>query len=305
MSQAAADALVREADELYRTERFADAAARFQRAVTVFPKHAVGWKGLGNALLNLGRPHDAARAFDQAIGLQPGSASALWGGALAHAEIGNKVIAQNYLRRTLVLQPQWIEMAEGTERLAPLVEPSARAADVLRRAFGPFATRAYRRGGRTIEIGRVAERPRPGQCTFVTFGLAKATWNAPARPRVELVLASNLADADVCGHILASVAFHLADAGFYPEPGTIVRDGVIALEVGELSYRLPHIYMCAPRAWELALPLDAGPPAITLVQVFPISDRELQEWYAIGSERFEHTLGARGVDVGDLRRAGC
>jgi len=266
MSQAAADALVREADELFRTERFADAAARFERAVTVFPPHAVGWKGLGQALLSLGRPHDAARAFDRAIGLEA-STSALWGGALAHTEIGNQVIADHYLRRT------------------------------LERGVGSFATRAYRRGARAIDVGCVADRPHPGQCTFVTVGLSKHRWTDPARSRVELVLASNVDDPDVCGHILASVAFHLADAGFYPEPGTVVRDGVIALEVGELSYRLPHIYVCAPRSWELALP-------IAVAQIFPISDREFQEWSAIGRERFEQALADRGVDVGDLLRSG-
>src|SRR6266478_2696432 len=113
MSQAAADALVSEGHELFRVEQFGEAAQRFQRAVAVFPQHAIGWKGLGHALLCMGKPHEAARAFDQAIGLRPDSATALWGGALAHAEVGNKVVAQNYLRRTLALQPTWIAMAQG------------------------------------------------------------------------------------------------------------------------------------------------------------------------------------------------
>ena len=77
MSQAAADALVSEGDELFRSERFGEAAARFERAVNVFPHHALGWKGLGQSLLLLGKPHEAAAAFDQAIGLSPESATAL------------------------------------------------------------------------------------------------------------------------------------------------------------------------------------------------------------------------------------
>src|SRR5512146_429322 len=121
MSQVAADALVDEGHALFRAERFADAAQKFERAVSMFPPHAIGWKGLGHALLCMGKPHQAARAFDQAIGLRPESATALWGGALAHAEIGNKVVAQNYLRRTLVLQPTWVTMAQGVAQLAPFL----------------------------------------------------------------------------------------------------------------------------------------------------------------------------------------
>ncbi len=81
-------------------------------------------------------------AFDQAIGLRPDSATALWGGALAHSEIGNKVIAQNYLRRTLVLQPTWFAMALTVPQLVPLLQISTRAADLLKvAAFGPFSRR--------------------------------------------------------------------------------------------------------------------------------------------------------------------
>src|SRR5262245_43598851 len=139
MSQAAADALVAEASELFRSEQFGDAAVRFERAVTVFPQHALGWKGLGHALLCMGKPHEAARAFDRAIGLRPESATALWGGALAHAEIGNKVVAQNYLRRTLALQPTWIELARTVAQLAPFLQVSTRAADALRTALGNYS----------------------------------------------------------------------------------------------------------------------------------------------------------------------
>src|SRR5262245_19872584 len=139
MSHAAADSLVAEGDDLLESERFGEAAARFERAVTVFPYHARGWKGLGHTLLCLGKPHEAASAFDQAIGLAPESATALWGGALAHAEIGNSVVAQNYLRRTIALQPTWVRMAADIPHLAHLLQISARAAERLHAAFGPFS----------------------------------------------------------------------------------------------------------------------------------------------------------------------
>jgi tetratricopeptide (TPR) repeat protein len=305
VSQAAADSLVSEGHQLFRSEQFDQAAARFQRAVVVFPQHAVGWKGLGHALLCMGKPHEAARAFDQAIGLKPDSATALWGGALAHAEIGNKVVAQNYLRRTLALQPTWITMAQGVPQLALFLQTSTKAADLLRSVFGAFSGRTYRHAmdaQRAIEVGRIANLPVFGQWTFVTIGMSNKEW-PEARPRVELVMASTV-DTEVCGQILANLGFHLTTTGFFPEPGTMVRDVVASLDAGELSQRLPHVYVQSPKAWNVHLPLDIGPPAITLAQVFPISEAEYQTWRNLGAERFERTLIDRRVDIADLRRTG-
>src|SRR5215203_4824464 len=134
MSRVAADALVEEANELLRLEQFSEALTRYERAAQIFPLHPLAWKGLGHSLLCLGKPHDAARAFDRAIGLAPDSATALWGGAVAHAEIGNKVVAQSYLKRTLVLQPSWIDMARDVPQLAHFLRLSIRAGDALRAA---------------------------------------------------------------------------------------------------------------------------------------------------------------------------
>lgn len=307
MSQAAADALVAEASELFRAEHFGDAVVRFERAVVVFPQHAQGWKGLGHALLCLGKPHEAARAFDRAIGLRPESATALWGGALAHAEIGNKVIAQNYLRRTLALQPTWITMAQGVDKLAPFLQMSTRAADLLHTAFGSFSSRTYRHAAdraHAIEVGRIPNLPAFGQWTYVTVGLSNCQWNETERPRIELLLGTSV-DTEVCGQILANLAFHLIATNFFPSPGTMVRDVVGALDAGDLSQRLPHVYIQSPRAWRIHLPLDVGPPAITIAQVFPISDAEYQLWRHIGPHQFEQTiLIERAIDVTDLRRPG-
>lgn len=306
MSQAAADTLVREGDELFRAERFGEAAARFERAVAVFPHHALGWRGLGHCLLSMGKPHEAARAFDQAIGLRPDSATALWGGALAHAEIGNKVIAKDYLRRTIALQPSWADMALGVPALAPYLQVSARAAERLHGVFGAFATQRYNHTNhpeRFVDIGRIPGTPALGTTTFVTIGLSNAEWQEPERPRVELVLASTLDD-DVCAQILANLTFHLAETRFFPLPGTMVRDVVGALGAGELSERLPHIYVQVPRAWRVELPLDDRAPAVTLAQVVPISEADYQQWRALGQARFEKQLTDRGIDVTDLRRRG-
>ncbi|HUS30651.1 MAG TPA: suppressor of fused domain protein [Kofleriaceae bacterium] len=307
MSQAAADSLVEQGNELFRAEQFADAAAHFERAVNVFPHHALGWKGLGHALLCMGKPHEAARAFDQAIGLSPDSATALWGGALAHAEIGNKVIARDYLRRTIALQPTWMSMVANAPQLASLLQVSARTADRLRELFGAFSTRRFTHAAdeaRAIEVGRIANQPEFGKYTYVTLGLTNHEWPETERPRIELLLVSTV-DTDACAQIVANLAFHLADTNFFPEPGTMVRDVVGALGAGDLSERLPHVYVQSPRSWlNLELPLDEGPPAVTLAQVFPISEEEYQAWKGLGAQRFEQSIVDRKVDIADLRRAG-
>lgn len=305
MSQAAADSLVREGDELLRNERYEEAVVRFEKAAQEFPGHAHAWKGLGHSLLRLGRAREAGAAFDRAIGLAPQSATALWGGAVAHAEIGNAVVAHSYLKRTLVLQPTWTEMALGVPQLATFLQTSTRGADKLRAHFGPFSTRTYRHAAdeaRVVEVGRIVNKPQFGQWTFVTIGLANQTWPDAERPRIELVLASTI-DADVCGQILANLAFHLGETQFFPEPGLMVRDVVGAIGVADLSQRLPHAYVCVPRLWDVALPIDDGPPAVTLAQVVPVSESEYALWSARPAE-LELSLLAHGVDLADLRRPG-
>src|SRR5207248_1091254 len=146
-------------------------------------------------------------------------------------------------------------------------------------------------------------QPVIGQWTFATIGLSNAAWNEDARPRIELVMASTV-DTEICGQILANLAFHLAETSFFPQPGTMVRDVVGALGFGELSQRLPHVYVQSPRTWGLHLPLDIGPPAITIAQVFPISDIEYQTWRRLGPDRFEQAFVARKIEVAELRRTG-
>lgn len=305
MSQAAADQLVVEAQALFRDERFAEAATRFEKAAHLFPAHPHAWKGLGQTLLCLGKPHDATRAFDQAIGLAPNSATALWGGAVAHAEVGNKVVALSYLRRTLKLQPTWIEMAKGVPALAAFLQQSTRTTEDLRAVFGPFSTQTYRHAGdnsRAVEVGRLIDQPAVGKWTFVTIGLSNHVWPDAERPRIELILASTI-DNEICGQILANLAFHLVDSAFYPEPGVVVRDVIGSLGADDLSTRLPHVYIAVPRLWSLSLPLDLGPPPVTLAQVVPISELEYDVWRS-NMNQLEPSLAKRRVDLADLRRVG-
>lgn len=288
-----------------RDEQYAAAAARYEKAAKLFPAHARAWRGLAHALLQLGRAHDAARAFDQAIGLAPDSATTLWGGAVAHAAIGNAIVAHSYLRRTLGLQPTWIEMARQIPQLAVFLQTSTRAGEALREAFGAFSARTYRHAGdptRSVDVGRIVNQPAPEQLTFVTLGLSNHVWAEPQRPRVELVLASTV-EHPVCAAILSNLAFHLAETGVFPEPGVMVRDVVGSLGVHDISQRLPHVFLTVPRRWSIGLPIHVGPPAITLAQAVPVSEREYEVW-ADDPETFELALAVREVEAADLRRQG-
>ena len=305
MSLPAAESLVVEATELFLAENYQEAAAKFERAAQVFPPHPLAWRGLGHALLCLGRPQEAARAFDRAIGLRPDSATALWGGAVAHADVGNKVVAQNYLRRTLALQPTWIEMARSVPNLEPLLRVSTRAADAMRTALGAFSTRTYRHTAdeaAPLEVARFPNQPSIGLFTFATVGLANTKWPELGRPRVELLFATSI-DAEVCGQILANLAFHLADTGYFPEPGVMVRDVVGALGADDLSERLPHVYIMVPRLWRLTPPIDEGPPPITVAQVVAVSEAEYQMWRS-DAAGFEAHLTRHDIDLLDLQRSG-
>jgi hypothetical protein len=43
--------------------------------------------------------------------------------------------------------------------------------------------------------------------------------------------------------------------------------------------------VAVPKAWGIELPLDEGPPAVTLAKLFPISEQEYQQWRALGAHR--------------------
>jgi tetratricopeptide (TPR) repeat protein len=302
MSQAAADQLVAEGHALFEQRRFADAAARFERAATIFPTHGSAWKGLGHSLLCQGRPVEAARAFDRAIGLRPDSATALWGGALAHAELGHRLVARDYLRRVLRLQPTWVTMARDVPVLAPFLHLSAHVADRLRDRLGPHSARPFRHAsdaGLVIEVLRIPDVPERGLVTYASLGLSDVAWPEAGRPRVELLLGTR-SDGELCAQIVANAAFHLIDQRFDPAPGGIVRDVVAVLGAGEPSQRLPHLYFTRAAAWDCEEPLDDGPPPVVVVAAVPVTEAEYQHWRQHGAAALDAALAA--VDVADLRR---
>jgi len=196
-------------------------------------------------------------------------------------------------------------MARSVVGLEPFLRVSARAADALRAALGTFSTRTYRHaadGAHPLEVARFPNQPSVGCWTFATIGLSNIKWPELGRPRVELLLASTI-DAEVCGQILANLAFHLTETGFFPEPGVMVRDVIGALAEGDLSQRLPHVYIMVPRSWRMGLPIDDGPPPITVARVVPVSEAEYLQWRQ-HADSFEDILTAGIVDLADLSRWG-
>jgi tetratricopeptide (TPR) repeat protein len=304
VSLAAADQLTAEGLELFERHDYAAAMARFERAASIYPGHAQAWKGIGHCLLCLARPGDAARAFDRAIGLRPDSATALWGGALAHADLGHRVVAENYLKRVLALQPTWLELALSVPALAAFLQLSTHAAELLRRALGPASTRTFRHhrdAARSLEVARFADVPETGVVTYASVGLCNWVW-PDERPRIEVLLAC-LQDLPAAPQIVANAAFHVMDTQFFPAPGTMVRDLVAVSGAGELGERLPHAYFSVPSRWRLRLPLDEGPPAITLTMVVPVSEREYEYWRAYGDQALEARFTAAALESADLRRS--
>ncbi len=301
---AAADQLTAEGNELFQRHEYVQAHARFERAVAIFPSHHQAWKGLGHCLLCLSRPGDAARAFDKAIGLRPDSATALWGGALAHADLGHRIVAQNYLKRVLALQPTWLELALSVPALAVFLQLSARAGELMRTALGAFSAKSYRHAAdasRVIDVARFGDTPEHGMVTYGSLGLSNVVW-PDGRPRLEVLIATAV-DGAASPQIVANAVFHVMDSGFYPQPGTMVRDLVGVIGAGDLSLRLPHAYFTVPRRWGLRLPLDEGPPPITLTMVVPVSDAEYQYWKTHGDQALEARFAAVSMEPADLRRA--
>ena len=155
-------------------------------------------------------------------------------------------------------------MARGVPQLATFLQVSTRAGDVLR-----ARVRARSRRGRTatlptrlasIEVGRIANQPVFGQFTLRhDRAVQRRRWREAERPRVELVLASTLDRGCLRRRSSRTWRSISARREFFPEPGMMVRDVVGApRRAGDLSQRLPHVYMRSPRAVGPRLPLDDG-----------------------------------------------
>ena len=198
MSQVAADALVAEGERaVSRTSSSRRPPRGSRRAAQCFPRtRSPGGASATRCSAWASRTRPRARSIGRSAS-RPDSATALWGGAVAHAEVGNKVVAQNYLRRTLALQPTWID--DGARHPAPRRVPpglDARRRRASRACFGTFSTRTLSPRAATsaasIEVGRIVE-PAAARPLHVRrrSGSRTPSGRETERPRVELVLATD------------------------------------------------------------------------------------------------------------------
>ena len=269
MSQAAADTLVKEGDELFRAERFGEAAARFERAVTVFPIILSAGAASGtrcSAWASRTKLHAHSIKQSAYVPIAPprcGAASR----ARRNRQQGDRARLPRRRSRCNRRGPTWHSARHVRSVPAGLVaggRASACAArDVRHPALSPCrSSRALPRHRPHPQRARArhddVRHARPLQRR-----VARSRTSA-SRARARINLDSRRVRADPRQPRVPPIR----DA-ILPEPGTMVRDVVGALGVANLSNNLPHIYVQYPRAWGIDLPLDEGPPAITLAQVLP------------------------------------
>ncbi|MGE0788929.1 MAG: protein kinase [Sandaracinaceae bacterium] len=94
-----------EALEHFRARRFPQAAAAYERATRLNPRHAGSFAGLGASRLAEGRARDAVRAYQRATQLQPRHAGFQAALGRAYDADGNHAAAQQAYRRALQLDP--------------------------------------------------------------------------------------------------------------------------------------------------------------------------------------------------------
>lgn len=86
-------------------QRWADAAAWFQKATDLEPEHADTWFNIGFAQDKLGARAQAQAAFTRATELNPRHDRAWYGLGLVHAQLGDHAAAAAALKHAAELQP--------------------------------------------------------------------------------------------------------------------------------------------------------------------------------------------------------
>ena len=98
--------------EMLMSMRKYQAAAEAYREVLEFtPDHEQAWSDLGRCLLVMDRAEEAVEAFNRAIDLDAEYVEPLYYGALAYGRLGEHGVAERYLRRALMLKPEWTPYA--------------------------------------------------------------------------------------------------------------------------------------------------------------------------------------------------
>ncbi len=96
---------------LMRARKYQAAAEAYRDVLDLTPDHEQAWSDLGQCLLVMDCTTEAVEAFDRAIDLAPEYVEPLYYGALARGRLGEHGVAERYLRRALMLKPEWASYA--------------------------------------------------------------------------------------------------------------------------------------------------------------------------------------------------
>ena len=94
-----------EALEHFRARRFPQAAAAYQRATSINPRHAGSFAGLGAARLAMNDARGAVAAYQRAVQLQPNHSGFFAALGRAYASAGDRARARQAYQRALALNP--------------------------------------------------------------------------------------------------------------------------------------------------------------------------------------------------------
>ncbi len=156
-----ASQLAGEAWELWRAQRFAEAALKFEAAVKLAPGDAGAWNGLGWARFNSGQPDKAEAAFQKALALEPNHPAALnglgqvylsrrkYGSAeelLLAAAAQNATAAWHGLARISLLEGKY----EAAEKWARMIVDSGQADESAKKMLEAAKARSLGDGLRAV-----------------------------------------------------------------------------------------------------------------------------------------------------------
>jgi protein O-GlcNAc transferase len=131
----AGDDILRQAIELQRSGRVAQAETSLRHLLALHPNHAEAHNALGNILISLGRPRDALEAYQRAIAIRPEYAEAHYNSGIARMNLNLKDQAVESFQRALALKPDYLKAMNNLGLVLMDTGKLDEAVEVLNRAL--------------------------------------------------------------------------------------------------------------------------------------------------------------------------
>jgi protein O-GlcNAc transferase len=109
-------------DMLLKLQRPTEAAEAFRSVLDIIPEHEGAWSRLGQCQLLLGQREDALVSLESALGIDPHDIEANYYLAMLYAHRDERKKAIHCLRRALQLRPEWETQARADKLLSGLVD---------------------------------------------------------------------------------------------------------------------------------------------------------------------------------------